>query len=220
VTSGGPATALAQGGKPAKDVPVVSTLNDAGAVTPDPGSNHRIQSDGAGAYFDGVARVVSEIQVVGDWVMDASSSTSRAVLLDFREPVDGTSTSSAPFDWQVLPARLISKCTQSLSGGYPAIPVGTTVNCPLHAAFKYAGVSYAITMNPLNDGATSYVRVTCDSGDANGQCNHWTIAPVTQADSSVRSVAVLLRQTTVKGKITNTVLGYYYMTFHIEVAKP
>jgi len=212
------AGAAQRGGKPSPNTPVTSVLSDAGDVTLS--TNHRIQSDGAGPYFNGVASVVSLIQEIGDWELDVRGSATRTVLLDFREPAPGSSTSNAPFEWHLVKARLISKCSQSQSGGYLTIPVGSTANCPLHAAFNYNGASYRLTMNPLNDGATSYVQVTCNAANASGQCANWSVAPVTQADSSVRSIAVLLRDTTVKGKTTTTNLGYFNITFQINITNP
>lgn len=216
------AGAAQKGGKPNPDLTVTSTLTDANDATLS--TNHRIQSDGAGSYASfstSADKVQSIIQgALGDWVLDTSASTSRSVLIDFRDPVAGSSTSSAPFNWQLVHARLISKCSQSQLGGYLSMTAGSTVNCPLHAAFTYNGVSYRLTMNPLNDGATSYVLVTCNAANASGQCSSWTIAPITQADSSVRSIAVLLRDTTVRGKTTTTNLGHFYMTFEIELTNP
>jgi hypothetical protein len=213
------APAPVQGGKPNPDLPVTSTLTDAGSVVD--GTNYRIQSDGNGSYFNGVASVESIIQgALGDWVLDASASTSRSVLVDFRDPAPGSSTSNAPFEWQLIKARFISKCSLLQSGGYLSMAAGSTMNCPLHAAFTFGGASYRLTMNPANDGATSYAQVTCNAVNASGKCNNWTVTPVTQADSSVRSIAVLLRDTTVKGKTTTTNLGYFYMTFQIGLTNP
>ena len=210
---------FAQGGKPKPDLPVTSTLNDSGSVTPDPGTNYRLQSDGAGSYHNGVSSVESIIQGIGDWVMDTAASASRSVLVDFRDPVAGSSTFNAPFNWQLVHARLISKCS-AVGVNYTTIALNATVNCPLHAVFSFGGASYRLTMNPLNDAASSFVNVTCGSTDASGKCNRWTIAPITQADTSVRSIAVLLRDTTVKRKTTTTNLGYFYMTFQIGVTNP
>ena len=213
--------ALAQGGKPVSGVVVTSGLADFG--DPRDGTNRRLQSDGLGTYTNGGSKgdkVESIIQNIGDWVLDTSGSVSRAVLLDFREPVSGSSTSNAPFDWQLVHARLISKCSLTHSGGYPTIPDETTVNCPLHAAFSYGGASYRLTMNPANDGATSYVRVSCKDGVADGVCKRWIVEPVVQADGSTRSIAVLLRDSSSKGKTTTTNAGYFYMTFEIEITNP
>ena len=107
-----------------------------------------------------------------------------------------------------MASRLVSKCSQ-VGVNYTTIALNATVNCPLHAAFSYNGVNYRLTMNPLNDAASSFANVTCGSTDASGKCNRWTISPITQADTSVRSIAVLLRGTTVKGKTTTTNLGYF-----------
>ncbi len=118
-----------------------------------------------------------------------------------------------------MASRLVSKCSQ-VGVNYTTIALNATVNCPLHAAFSYNGVNYRLTMNPLNDAASSFANVTCGSTDASGKSNRWTSSPITQADTSVRSIAVLLRDTTVKGKTTTTNLGYFYMTFQIGVTNP
>jgi hypothetical protein len=38
------------------DIAVTSTLNTTGSITPDPGTNYRIENDGNGQYFDGSVR--------------------------------------------------------------------------------------------------------------------------------------------------------------------
>jgi hypothetical protein len=215
--------AAAQGGKPNSNVVVTSTLNDAGNITPD-GTNHRLQSDGLGAYLNNSSRtdkVESVIQGIGDWVLDTTGSSTRSVLIDFRDPVAGSSTSSAPFAWDFVKARLISKCTQTQAGGYLSLAAGATINCPLHAAFSYGGATYRLTMNPVNNAATDFAQVTCTAADAAGKCNAWSVVPITQADGSgVKSIAVLLKDTIVKNKTTTTTLGYFYMTFAIDVSNP
>ncbi len=206
------------GAKPPGNTVVVSTLNNTGDVVS--GTNYRLQSDGNGSYFNGVSSVTSIIQGVGDWEMNTSSSATRSVLVDFREPGPGSSTSSAPFDWQYVKARYISKCSTIQSGGYLSMTPGAPVNCPLHAVFDYNGSTYKLTMNPLNDGATSFAQASCKGVDGAGKCNNWSVVPVTQADTSARSTAVLLRDTRVRNKTVTTNLGYFYMTFQIDLAKP
>src|SRR5437667_9744133 len=118
--------ALALGGQPQPNVPVTSILNDTGVVTV--GTNYQIQSDGAGSYFNGVASVSSILQgSSGDWVLDTSSSTTQTILIDFREPVPSSGI-APPFAWQLLPARIISKCHEALAGSFPAMALNQTLS--------------------------------------------------------------------------------------------
>ena len=82
--------------KSSSAVPVTSVLNDTGVVAD--GTNYRIQSDNVSTnYFNGLSSVSSILQEgSGDWVLDTSASTTRAVLIDLRAPVPG-STTSPPF---------------------------------------------------------------------------------------------------------------------------
>ena len=211
--------ASVQAAKPTPDVAVTSTLNNAGDITAS--TNNRIQSDNLGSYFNGVSSVQSVLQGgLGDWVLDTSNSSTRSVLVDFRDPVPPTSVTNAPFNWQFVHARLISKCSQ-VGVDYRTILLNSTVNCPLHAVFTFNGTSYRLTMNPSNDAASNFAKVTCTGVNASGPCNQWVINPITQADgTTVKSIAVLLRDTTVRGKTVTTNLGYFYMTFNIGITNP
>jgi hypothetical protein len=219
LTLGQGTESLAQGGKPKPDVPVTSTLNDTGIVTSD--TNHRIQSDGSGSYYNGVASVQSIIQgSSGDWVLDTGPSATRSILVDFRDPVMGSTT--APFAWQMLPARIIVKCHLVNSSSFPGIALNSSLNCPFHVAFTYpgsGGSTYAIAQNPLNYGETNFATVTCVAANSAGACNHWTIRPsATQPSGQLKNIGKLLKELT--GNKTPQDLGVFYMSFFVDVTNP
>jgi hypothetical protein len=197
------------------DVPVTSTLNDTGVVTSD--TNHRVQSDGSGSYFNGVSSVQSIIQgSSGDWVLQTNSS--RMFLVDFRDPVTGSAT--APFSWQILPGRIIVKCHFVSSTSFPGIALNSSLNCPFHVSFVYpvsGGNSYEIAQNPLNYGETNFATVTCVAANSSGACNHWTIQPsATQPNGQLKNIGRLL----LNGHKTPQDLGDFYMTFFVDVTIP
>jgi hypothetical protein len=210
----------AQGKKSPKDTPVSSILHDSGDVTLS--TNNRLQSDGFGIYVHGVGGVQTQIQGIGDWYLD-TNGTSRKVLVDLRDAVPD-SGANPPFNWQMVTARLISKCTDTGNGTFRTmVGLDSELNCPLAVTWDLSGVTYRLTMNPNNFAETNYVRVTCTgvvdpANPTTSACNRWRITPITQADSQVRSIGRLNRIQTVKGKTTTTNLGNFYVTLDFEIA--
>jgi hypothetical protein len=214
----------AKGGHGFPDIPVTSTLNATGSVTPNPGTNYRIQNDGNGQYFDGVAGVSSILQgginsASRDWILDTRlTTTTRTVLIDLRAPVPNSGAVQI-FSWQPVPTRIIVKCLETLNGSFLAIQLNQTVSCPAAVSFVYAGTEYRLVMSSGPGVITDYpetnnVRVTCTSVNASNQCNAWTVLPITQADGTVQSIARF--QTGSKsGKWTNA--GDFYMTFNFNL---
>lgn len=202
-----------QKGKPPASITVTSTLYDAGDVTQS--TNHRIQSDGSGSYYHGVANVVSIIQGIGDWELDTASSATRRLLIDFREPV--SLPASSPFIWQIYPARIIVKCTD-VGGTFQAIALNSSLNCPMAVSFTYPasrGSNYRIAMNSLNYGETNFAKVTCTGADSSASCNHWTVQPsATQPDGRVINVSKLLK---IPKNGSPQPQGNFYMSFSIDV---
>jgi hypothetical protein len=79
----------------------------------------------------------SIIQAIGDWELDMlnfNSSPQRKLLVDLREPVLGSGPNGgdpiAPFDYQLVRGRLISKCTD-FGNNMRNISGGATISCPL-----------------------------------------------------------------------------------------
>ena len=132
------------------DIPVTSTLNLTGSVTPNPGTNFRLEGDGNGQYHDGVSSVSSILQgginsASRDWILDTRSSATRTVLIDLRAPVPN-SGATLLFAWQLLPTRIIVKCHETLSGSFLAIQLNQTVSCPMFVRFTFAGADYRLSM--------------------------------------------------------------------------
>jgi hypothetical protein len=203
------AGALRSAGKGSSDIPVTSTLQD--TINP----TYNIQSDGIGSYKNNVESVLSVLQAaLGDWTLDMSNSTSRHILVDFADPVAGTSSSVAPFSSQMVHARIISKC--SLVGiNYRTIAPGNSVFCPLHVNFTYKTTTYNVEMNPQKYSATEFATVTCTS-KVGSPCTTWTIEPLS---SSRGNIAELLIPPS-KPNQNPVPLGEFYMTFSITVTNP
>jgi hypothetical protein len=211
--------ALAQGSQPQPNVPVTSILNDTGVVTA--GTNYQIESDGAGSYFNGVASVSSILQgSSGDWVL--TSSSTQTILVDLRQPVPN-SGAAPPFAWQLLPARIISKCHEALAGSFPAMTLSQTLSCPTAISFQYGGNSYGLMMasgpnSDINYAETNDPLVTCTSVDGSNHCNRWTVLPIRQPDGTIKNIARLRKA--IKGNNNFAFLGDYYLSFSIEVTNP
>lgn len=207
------------------DLGVTSTLSTVGSVTPNPGTNYRVEADGNGSYFNAVSSVSSILQggtnpPSRDWILDTNGST-RTVLVDLRTPVPN-SNAQPVFAWQTVPTRIITKCHEALSGSFPAIASNRTVSCPMSVRFTYAGTDYRLMMSSgpgslLDYAETNNAQVTCTAVNGSNQCIAWTVAPITQADGTVQNVARLERFGN-GGKLTN--LGDFYVTFHFNISNP
>jgi hypothetical protein len=207
------------------DIPVTSTLNITGSVTPNPGTNYRVEGDGNGQYFNGVSSVSSILQGAinnpsRDWILDTRTSSTRTVLVDLRDPVPG-SNATLLFSWQLLPTRVIVKCHETLAGSFPAIQLNQTVSCPMFVHFVFAGNDYNLGMSsgpgaPIDLPETNNALVTCTALNASNQCSAWTVHPITQADGTVRNIARL--QTLCKRCPAGS--GDFYVTFNFNVTNP
>jgi hypothetical protein len=210
------------------DIAVTSTLNTMGSVTPNPGTNYRVEGDGNGPYFNAVSSVSSILQggttpPSRDWILDTNGST-RTVLVDLRAPVPN-SGAKLIFAWQTVPTRIIVKCHEALNGSFPAIALNQTVSCPMSVRFTYARTDYRLMMSSgpgslLDYAETNNAQVTCTAAKTvNGasQCVAWTIAPVTQADGTIYNIA-RLEQFGNGGKMIN--LGNFYVAFSVNVTNP
>jgi hypothetical protein len=211
------------------DIAVTSTLNTIGSVTPNPGTNYRVEADGNGSYFNGVSLVSSILQGGSnppsrDWILDTNGSATRTVLVDLRTPVPNSGAQPA-FAWQTVPTRIIVKCHEALNGSFPAIPLNQTVSCPMSVRFTYAKTDYRLMMSSgpasqLDYAETNNAQVTCTVAitvSGSSQCIAWTVAPVTQAGGAVQNVARFERFGN-GGKLMK--VGDFYVTFNFNVTNP
>jgi len=210
-------------GKPQADTPVTTVIEGLGVDT---SPTLRIQSDQVGPYKNS-STLQSIIQGIGDWVLDTlnyTSSPQRKVLIDLREPVPGSGPNGgapiAPFAFQQVRARFISKCSQ-YGGNMRTIPAGSTIYCPLAVAFDDAsGVRYRLSMHADTFPEVNLVQVTCVATDATSKCNQWKIEPsATQLDGERKNVAKLLKVAT-KPRQADQDMGDFYMSFVIHVTNP
>jgi hypothetical protein len=215
------ATPLAMSGK-STDTSVTTTIDGFGVDT---SPTLRIQSDQLGTYKNS-STVQTVIQPIGAWVLDTnfSSSSTRSVLIDFRDPVPGSGPNGgdpiAPFAYAQVKARLIARCNDYGGSMLNMNGVGSTLTCPLAVAFTYGPNSYRINMNYLNFAEANPVVVTCESTDASSKCKQWRIEPsVTQADGERKNVTKLLKLASTKRE-TDQDYGDFYMSFVIHVTNP
>lgn len=173
-------------------------------VTSNIADGFSIASDGLGDYRNGVGAVVSNIQAIGDWVLenDARKST-RSTRLNFTNVVSGT----VPFTDKLVKGRFISKYNQ-LGGIYQNMTVGQTALVPLSFAFTDASTSYGLRFNPQNQPGSEYVRATCTAAISatNSSCAVWELTP-SGADGT--NLANLENAT------TNVVVAVVRMSFRI-----
>src|SRR5437867_10383891 len=140
--------------KPQSDTPVTTTCDGLGVDT---SPTLRVQSDQLGAYTNSRS-LQSIIQGIGDWELDMlnfNSSPQRKLLVDLRDPVPGSGPGGgapiAPFAYQLVRGRLISKCSEFGHDFRTILPGDGPITCPLAIAFDdAAGVRYRLAMNPNN----------------------------------------------------------------------
>jgi hypothetical protein len=227
---------------PTPDTPVTSTISDFVDINSG-GLTQRfwmqIRSDGAGSYTNS-SSLISIIQgASGDWILDSKNPTSptRTFFLDFTKPIPGTGPNGnnpvAPFSSALVYARLISKC-HLYNYDMLSIPVGSTATCPLAVFFGSGGNEYFLQMNPGPNGdvtpETDFVNITCNSANANVQCNNWTMTPngarggcLTTDCSLKQNVARLYLRVPINGKsgsFTTVSQGDFYVAFSIGVTNP
>jgi hypothetical protein len=205
------------GGKTSAAIPITSILNDTGTVAN--GTNYRVQSDNVSIdYFNEMSDVSSVLQAsIGDWVLDTSASTTRAVLIDLRAPVPG-STTNPPFGGvEILPIRIIVQCSLELKGSFQAMSLNQTLACPMIISFTFGGTKYDLRMESnMLAPETNSALVTC-TATSSGHCSAWTLNPVTQRNGSVQNIA-RLQQATNGPKFLN--LGDFYVSFLFNITDP
>lgn len=210
-----------------KAVSVTSTIDGTGPLADSTVFNYRIQSDLLGSYRDGVNSVVSQLQSGGDWQLNALASTTRSLLIDFRDPVPN-SNPSPPFLLGQLPAKIETKSYVLYGNGKVSGMKGlnSTLISPLLLRFDLNGNTYRMWMNSVNYPQTNYALVTCTGvadpiNPSTSQCNQWRIEPsVTQPDGQRKNISKLVRFYTLRGKTIEEDHGDFYMSFSIFVTNP
>src|SRR5215469_17971912 len=167
------------------DIPVTTSLADVDATN----TAYYVQSDGNGAYKNGVAGATSILVangyngiVDGDWRLDLSGSTSRTVRVSFEQPnavQPGDPNYQAPANppyWgtEYWGARMEDKCTQD-SHDMLTMKPGDSFPCVM--IIRLPGPNsgyYRLYMGKTWYSETNDVQVSCNSADSGG-CNDWFI---------------------------------------------
>jgi len=195
--------AAVKAAKPASNVPVTTSLADYDAAV----QPYSVQSDGGGAYQNGVGGVLSVLLANGyngitwgDWRLDLlANPTLRTVGISFCDPAKFTAcplnavqpgdpgyTAPANPPWwgtQWHAVRVAATCTAWNRNMYSMKP-RDRFTCPMSIRLPTLGnVFYELNMgtipNPLiPKPETQEVQVTCNSSAADGNCNDWFIDPV------------------------------------------
>lgn len=231
--------AIAKGGAAGatSNVPVTSTVHNAwNVVSPvcaAPSSTSpcptQLASDNVGAESASYASSSSIISDItsgssSEWRLDLTKQNVRTVYLSFANPVPGSAAS--PVASGYYNGFVFSRCFSGYGGtqtGWLAIKPGTSNNvCAMRVTFTAGSQTYYLILSPGGDfPGTGWASVTCNSGDSSGNCNSWTAVPnMTPGGGNSPAVADLVQPTTSRGTTTLTLLGQYYVTFHIDVTNP
>ena len=218
------------------DIPLTTYLADVDATN----TAYYVQSDGSGAYQNGVASVSSILVangynhiVDGDGRLDLSSSTSRTVRISFEQanavqPGDPHYQAPAnPPYWgtEYWATRMENKCTLENHDMLTMKP-GDTFTCITLIRFPPATSTtyYRLDMgNFVSEPEAQEAQVHCNSADSGG-CNDWFIdpVPVVNPDGSTSPGQTRARLNLVHtiGNTGYTDEGDFYLTFHIHVTRP
>lgn len=220
--------------KPASDIPVTSNLADYDANN----AAYYVQSDALGAYHNGAA--ATSILVAngyngitwGDWRLDLSSSTTRAIRVTFAQanavqPGDPGYTAPAnPPYWgtQFEAVRMENKCSLD-HHDMLTMKAGDKFTCDLSIRFPPGVHStfYRLEMDPtlLNEPETEQAQVSCNAANSGG-CSDWFLdpIPVVNPDGSTSPGRTRARLDLVGSKGNPTNEGDFYLTFHFHVTRP
>jgi len=194
--------AAVKAAKPASDVPVTTSLADYDAAA----QPYSVQSDGGGAYRNGVGGVVSILLANGyngitwgDWRLDLlANPTLRTVGISFCDPARGTACplnavqpgdpgytapANPPWwgtDWQ--PVRAATKCSAHNRNMYAMKPgdrfpcVATFILPTVNGVFYELHLGYVNVLDPKPE--TQELQVTCSSSGTDGNCSDWFLDPI------------------------------------------
>jgi hypothetical protein len=217
-------TAVEVKGGPGNTTPVTSHL----LVPADPGNPSLpaaapvIFSDaalsGTSTYVNGLGNVTSIFQP-GDWDLDTTTSTTRAIWLNLGDP-------SVPFNAQYVHSWMITHCRQN---GLPPVDslvgIGSSTTCPMTFRINWgsdSSVFYRIGFNSIVHPGTGDVTFTCNAVTSNNSCVGWSARPADNDNTpgDGRSNGRLVKVTTVNRTQIETLIGYYDVAFQIQITKP
>ena len=180
-------------GKPAKPplgTPVTVAFTD--------GTGYAIQSDGLGTYIDGTDGVTALIVPLGN--LQLKTGTARTFWLDFQGCVQALGYCTPPFATSFTQGYMTTSCPTPL----PNMPLGTSQECNLNVHFTANQKGWFIRFGEYDD--TTPATVTHNQGGS------WTI------DVPQDGVA-LLQSYPLKGRVTWTDHGYFYMPVNLTVTE-
>jgi hypothetical protein len=211
-----------KGGGPRRETPVISLLEDRGSVADS--TNYRIQSDGLGLYVHSSSKtdpVTSIIQTNNtccqDWELSTMSSSTRGLLVDFRDPVPGTGA-NPPVDWQIAGGRVLVQCHIVSSMSFPGMSLGQSLDCPVVVnvdAPSPARTGWRISLGHAGQPGTDSAHVSCVAADASG-CSEWTVESTAVYGGELRNVGRLLLA---RGNEILGSYGDYYFSFSFRVTR-
>lgn len=217
------------------DLPVTTYLTDFSAS----GTAYYVQSDGGGAYQNGVSGVGSYLVAngynhitLGDWRLDLFNAPSRQVAVTFStanavQPGDPgyTAPANPPYwgtKWSSL--HVENKCTVD-SHDMLTMKAGDTFDCDTLIHFPSTTKDfYRLDMGTYDSGypepETQKVQVSCNSSASDGDCNDWFLdpIPVVNPDGSTSPGKTRARLNYVSRSTVDE--GDFYLTFHIHVTRP
>ncbi len=169
---------------------------------------------------NGSDSVGSIFQPGGDWQLDTTSSSSRAVWLDL-------GNSSLPFNAHNVHSLLTTHCGISATTPVAFLTTaGSSTHCPMSFRINWGSnnsVFYRIHFNPINHPGTADVAFTCNPA-SNNACVDWTGRPAdnegTNDQGDGRSTGKLVTVTSTKGGEVETLIGYYPVLFQMHITKP
>jgi hypothetical protein len=223
--------------KPVSDIAVTTSLADYTANN----APYSVQSDGGGAYSNGVNNTTSILvangynQIVwGDWRLDLSGSTVRTTRVMFttanavQQGDPGYTAPANPPYWgtKFEAVRMENKCTLD-SHDMLTMKAGDKFTCPMSIRFPQltSTTFYRLEMGVdfQNEPETQQVQVSCNSANSGG-CNDWFIdpIPVVNLDGSTSPGQTRARLDLVDSRGTGTLTdeGDFYLTFHFHVTRP
>jgi hypothetical protein len=217
------------------DLPVTTYLTDFSGS----GAAYYVQSDGGGAYKNGVSGVGSYLVQNGynhiewgDWRLDLTNSTSRQLAVTFStanavQPGDTGYTAPAnPPYWGTKYGyiHVENKCTVD-SHDMLTMKAGDTFDCDTLIRFPSTSKDfYRLDMGTYDSAypepETHRVQVSCNSSAGDGNCNDWFLdpIPVVNPDGSTSPGKTRARLNYVSKSTVDE--GDFYLTFHIHVTRP
>jgi len=228
-------TAIA--GKQPADKPVTHYLTDY-----DPNfAAYTIQSDGGGAYINGVngdlsiltANVLNGL-TWGDRILENGTIRKLAITFSQQNAVQpgdpGYVVPANPPVWGTLyvGAKLMNKCTADGLSMY-TMHAGDKIMCQMHARLHPLDATsnyYRLDMGTPGEDESQKVQISCNAHDSAG-CTDWFIDPIptVNPDGSTSPGKTRARLNYIvichgNGCAPDPNRGAFYMTFHVHVTRP